>query len=515
MATDATTADAPLQRVSIGFTFLNGVYFAASRTADRSEPEWPPHFGRAFMAMTAALYRRTRAADNAEYVAERAALLALEELPAPLMYAPSAHPMEYPTVYVRSNHVKGMQGKAVIRLLPGRHMPRERHYPGYTIREGPNTDPAVHFIWEGVHAQTVLLHAEALRRLLAYVAYLGTSRSLVAAEICPDPPPATHIPLKADERPSPSDYLLRVAGEGRLQALNRHFEARKRLDVPPVGEACRYRRAESSHRQPPEGSAPASIFGDMFVYRLDGRDWLPITHTLIVTHGFRELVLARAGDLRQSPGVCGHGEDDEACPPHVGWMPLANVGYDYSNGRILGVAVVLPRIFGFGTVGRDEILQALAGLQATASEGAPRLRLNPLGCPEVRPVEGVPDRESLRTARYTATARFWASVTPFVSEFLGSRDNHDSRRLVRRACRRIGLPDPLDCALTRTSPIRGVPPADHFLTGYEPAEPALRCSHVLLDFGRPVRGPVLIGRYRYFGMGMCLPWTPQFSRERP
>jgi CRISPR-associated protein Csb2 len=177
--------------------------------------------------------------------------------------------------------------------------------------------------------------------------------------------------------------------------------------------------------------------------------------------------------------------------------------------------VVLPRVFGFGTAGRDEILQALAGLQPATGEGAPRLRLNPLGWPEVRSVEGVPDRESLRTARYTATARFWASVTPFVSELLGSRDNNGNRRLVRRACRRVGLPDPVDCALVGTSPIRGVPPANHFLVRRGPDEPAFRCRHVLLDFGRPVQGPILIGRFRYFGMGMCLPWTPPFSRERP
>ena len=102
-----------------------------------------------------------------------------------------------------------------------------------------------------------------------------------------------------------------------------------------------------------------------------------------------------------------------------------------------------------------------------------------------------------------------------MSECLGSRDNHGGRRLVRRACRTVGLPDPVDCALTRISPIRGVPPADDFLTRREPADPDSRCSHVVLDFGRPVRGPVLIGRYRYFGMGMCLPWVPPFSRERP
>lgn len=521
MSTVPTSINTPARRVSVAFTFLNGVYFAASRTADRSEPEWPPHFGRAFLAMTAALYRRTRAPDDPEYVAERAALLTLERLSVPMIYAPPACPMEYPTVYVRSNHVKGMRGKAVIRLLPGRHKPRERYYPGFAIRaDDPGVDLAAHFIWEGSDAQAVLQHEEALGRLLRRVVYLGTSRSLVAAELCSDPPTPTHVPLRPVDRPLPSDCLIRVAGEGRLQALNGHFEARRQLEVPPVGAVYRYRRAEPSNSSTRNESPSESTFGDTIVYRLGGRDWLPVTHTLAVMHRFRELVLARAGEAGRSPGVSGHGDDEQECPPHVGWIPLANVGYDYSNGRILGVAVILPRSFTFGTVGRDEVLQALAGLDGAVPEGVPRLLLGRLGRPEVRLVEGDPNRDSLRPQRYVGwawsdTARYWASVTPFVSEYLGSRDNHDGRRLVRRACRRVGLPDPVDCALTRNSPIWGVPPADHFLTRREMSDPAYRCRHVLLDFGRPVRGPVLIGRYRYFGMGLCLPWTPPFTKERP
>ena len=40
----------------------------------------------------------------------------------------------------------------------------------------------------------------------------------------------------------------------------------------------------------------------------------------------------------------------------------------------------------------------------------------------------------------------------------------------------------------------GVPPTSHFMTRRKSDEPAFHCSTVLLDFGRPVRGPVLLGR---------------------
>jgi CRISPR-associated protein Csb2 len=521
MSTASTSADAPPRRVSIAFTFLNGVYFAASRTGKRWEPEWPPHFDRAFMALTAALYRRTRAPDDPEYTAERKALLTMERLPEPMIYAPPAGRLEYPNGFVPINHVKERRGSQVLTLLPSRRGKNKRYYPGFAIRaDGAGVDPAAHFIWEGADAEAVLQHAGALGRLLRRVAYLGTSRSLVAAELCTDPPAPTHVPLRPVDQPLPSDCLIRVAGEGRLRTLNSHFEVRKQLEVPPVGIERRYRLVEPSRPPATNQPPPESAFGDMIVYRLVGRDWLPITHALLVARRFRELVLAHAGEAGRSPVVCGRGDEEKQCPPHVGWIPLANVGYDYSNGRILGVAVTLPRLFAFGTAGRDEVLRALAGLDGAAPEGVPRLLLGRLGCPEVRLVEGDSDRESLRPQRYagwasSGTSRYWASVTPFVSECLGSRDYHGGRRLVRRACRRVGLPDPVDCALTRISPIRGVPPADHFLTQCETTDPACRCRHVVLDFGRPVRGPVLIGRYRYFGMGLCLPWIPPFTRERP
>jgi CRISPR-associated protein Csb2 len=69
----------------------------------------------------------------------------------------------------------------------------------------------------------------------------------------------------------------------------------------------------------------------------------------------------------------------------------------------------------------------------------------------------------------------------------------------------------VDCTLIPVTPVRGAPPADHFLARREEKDPDCGCRHVIIDFGRPVQGPVLIGRFRYFGMGLCLPkqhWYP-------
>lgn len=530
-----TPADPPAANASpaasIVFSFLGGIYHAASRVGDRSEPEWPPHFGRAYMAMVAALYRWTRDKSDPGFVAERGALLVLEQLPAPAIHVPPACPVGLPVrpnnaweaeqpvaVYVRRNHVKGMRGVGVGRLLPWSQKGKvARHFPGMLLKPQPESGTdlfgplaEVHFIWHGDDAERLLAVADQLVRILGYVAYLGTSRSLVSADICRIPPTPNLRPLHQDERPSPSDISVRIPTEGRLVALEDHFKRRKRSEVPPVGEVCRYRPCDRAG----EGPSPApgeSTFGDVFAYRLEGRDWLPLTRTLLVTGGFRETVLSRAGEPGRSAVVSGHGDDPDQYPEHLAWVPLANVGHEHATGRIMGVAVVLPRSLVLGTDGRPQALAALTGLRTAADEEAVRFQLGDLGCLHIRSAVGGAGLASLDTRRYTVAARVWASVTPFVSEYLGTRDNHDARRLVRRACRTVGLPDPVDCTLTSISPVRGVPPADHFLARREASDPHCGCRHVIIDFGRPVRGPVLIGRYRYFGMGLCIPrqhWYP-------
>jgi CRISPR-associated protein Csb2 len=513
MADELLTPEASVRRVSISFTFLNDRYFAASRTGDRSEPEWPPHPGRAFMALVAALYRHQRPSDNAEFVAEREAILALQSLSSPAIFAPPATALSYPKVFVPVNHLKEKRGPQLLKLLPNRREKKERYFPGYAIRpptpapelDGGLPPEGVHFIWEGADADVILGHSTALNRLLRFVGYLGTSRSLVSAELCENPPLATHAPLPPSQPPAPTDLILRVAGAGRLEALERHFANHGRRDVPPVGDVCRYRLAALT---PPQGAGlplRESSFGDLFVFRLEGHDRLPLTNTLATTSRFREAVLAHAGDLGRPVAVSGHPNNDTPAADHIGWVPLANVDHEHASGRILGLAVVLPRTFTVGTEPRRQVLAAMGALSASGGLD-PRLHLGRLGCPVIRPVVGDPQRESLRPARCTRTAQVWASVTPFVSRHLGSRHNHDARRLLRRACQTVGLPDPVDCALSGFSPLRGVPPANHFLTRREDRDD-YRCAHFLIDFGRPVRGPVMLGHYRYFGMGLCLPWN--------
>ena len=100
----------------------------------------------------------------------------------------------------------------------------------------------------------------------------------------------------------------------------------------------------------------------------------------------------------------------------------------------------------------------------------------------------------------------WASVTPIVLDRY-PKAPEDSELTIRRACVRIGLPEPARVVVT-PSPLfegalhaRNTPP---LTTG---ANKAKRFhTHALIEFSEPVRGPVILGAGRYRGYGLCRPW---------
>jgi CRISPR-associated protein Csb2 len=105
----------------------------------------------------------------------------------------------------------------------------------------------------------------------------------------------------------------------------------------------------------------------------------------------------------------------------------------------------------------------------------------------------------LTRAAWGRTARTWASVTPLVL------DRHPKRGqtvecAVADGVERAGYPRPIGVEVGQRSPHRGVPVARAFTP-----RRGGQWLHVAIEFPVPVRGPVLIGRDRYFGMGLCRP----------
>jgi CRISPR-associated protein Csb2 len=113
-------------------------------------------------------------------------------------------------------------------------------------------------------------------------------------------------------------------------------------------------------------------------------------------------------------------------------------------------------------------------------------------------------RRGLQVARWTGPGRRWASVTPVVLDRYPGR-NGDLEAEVRRAVAHARLPDACEVTVSRDPLVNGSPrftPAD---TLRRPGDRVIPYRHVVIDFDVPVRGPVVLGSMRHYGLGLCMP----------
>jgi CRISPR-associated protein Csb2 len=196
--------------------------------------------------------------------------------------------------------------------------------------------------------------------------------------------------------------------------------------------------------------------------------------------------------------------------PHLAVVPLANVGWEYSDGALLGAGLVLPR-----GASPDQRGDVIAAIHSWLRDGG-QVRLGREAVWVVnRSSES--ERASLRADRYCRVSRSWASVTPiFLDRFPKGTSATEEVELIVRACANIGLPqDELtEVEIHKHSAVRGAETTypsrgqEHRPDWRFPETASYRNRprrHVVLRFRMPVRGPILLGAGRYHGMGLFLP----------
>ncbi len=483
--------------------YLRGVA-VATNTWDRAAPEWPPHPDRVFSALVDAWAARGKAEDEAD------ALRWLADQGAPVVHAVAEAPARDPAPhYVPPNdmRVRGRAGsppptgKSLDRALAVLPMLRRNRQPRRFPAVVPD-DPRVLFAWPGAGAAPE--RRAALARLAADVVSVGHSSSLVRAEVggtLPDDAPPAWQPRAGGGR------YLRVPEPGRLDSLEQGWQ-----DQTPDGPPFRPPTAPVTAYAPPaegEGDVtPASVFGaDWWVFQDAGGSEPPALAAFPrVARVLRKALMAKAPDP-PPPELSGHDTDGKpAADPHLTFLPLADVGWTWSRGRLMGVALALPRAVESERAhpARRALVQALANLMD--DQGTFPLKLGGLGVWRLQRAGARPDRASLRAHRYTARARRWATVTPMLL------DRHPKNKpgqtlgdTVARACENIGLPAPLHVAADRQAPVRGGPAGfDMDLADITP-DKRRPLRHAVITFAAPVTGPVVLGAGRFRGLGLCLP----------
>ena len=227
--------------------------------------------------------------------------------------------------------------------------------------------------------------------------------------------------------------------------------------------------------------------------------------------------------------LCGHEADGSpAREPHLAILPLCDVGFDWSDGHLMGLALVPPRTLTerweqqvpIAWQEKRALPNALASLGAKPhrdkeADDTIRLELGRAGTWDIALDEARVAR-ALRPQRYCRPARRFATVTPIALDRHPKGDHlersDEAKRLVRLACTRIGLPEPSVVALSKHSALRGAisarPPsgAPAWATWARPGALAGKALvHAVIEFATPVEGPVVLGAGRFFGLGLLLP----------
>jgi CRISPR-associated protein Csb2 len=531
--------------LAIEVELLTGRY-AATAHNDRGRGEWPPHPARFFSALVAALHDHNDVNQD-----ERDALLWLEREDAPSLRVDAESKVgrrQVQQVYVPINDVtlggdeaireaeaklaeaktpaakrkveaaleKANQealavadkppGKAAIKtamaLLPERRTRQVRTFPVVL----PET-PTFAFLWPNADPSP---HRAALERLCARVTRLGHSSSLVRCALANSDLKPTLVPSEEGE------VVLRVVSPGQLDRLEQafgHHQAVQSRVLPARSQ--RYGVSFSNAKPSPQAS---SVFSstDWVIFERVGGSRPVASRSTDLARALRSAMLELHGSPDLPAALSGHAEVGPTAQPHVAFVPLPSVGNEHADGALMGCALVLPRDLARNH--RELLLRLIAKWEKERSDERGNLTLAGGTLPPflVRRVD-LSAKAALDPNRWCRASRRYITATPIaLDKNPGNlRSNHhgtvrkaalEAQQNISDACLRVVGARPSSVAVSLAPLLPGAQHVRDFLPwpGRPGRAPRVRV-HADIRFEAPVRGPLLLGAGRYFGLGLCLP----------
>jgi len=478
--------------LALDVEWLTGVCVATRSPADDA-PEWPPQPDRIFSALVASFGAHGGRAE------ERAALEWLEAQEPPRLTPVDAFARVAVAAFVPPNDVA---------TLPEGRRRQPRRFPASVPLAEPGATH-LRLVW----AADAAAHLPALQALARDTSYIGHSSALVRCRFSAEDVAAERFaPARAAPYP------------GRLAELERLY----RRHVEKGDSNARPRRELLTAPVETSPGAPSGLFGRRWIVLEAAEGERPDIRSAAIIARLLRAALMEKFATSIPPWLSGHMPDGApTTDPHIAIVPLADIGWRHSDGGLKGLALIVPRAL------EDEWRAAAtpaafaeANVLASAVARLPRDRDGAIELAEPSGRPGrifwrlreapTPDLHSLKPDRYCMTSTVWSTATPIALDRFpkaqGATRLAEAAEIIARACANIGLPAPARVEVHKHSAFRGAPSA--WPPGGAPrwtgwARPKALADrplfHATLRFDAPVRGPLILGAGRFFGLGLCLP----------
>ena len=491
------------EKFGIEVNFLTGRYVATSYN-NRQQSEWPPHPARLFSA----LVEVWADADDPD-LTEREALEWLEKQGPPWIAASSAAARKAVSHFVPVNDTAiGRAGNtnasSAVQMFPDHRGKQERFFPSVTPDEARVT-----YLWDRCPPDGL---NDVIDRLLARVTRLGHPSSLTSCRIVPDPAEARFAPGEKGDS-------LRTVRHGQLAELERQYARHNGVQTRSLPYTnVRYRtvtETSSLERQYEPNTAGIWI---LFEFAHNSRA-LPATRTVEVATAMRSSIL-RYAKYPIPEEVSGQGPNNTpAKVPHVAFLPLPYVGFEHADGRLLGIAVSVPKVM--GNASRRVLFRAIGMWEKSVSqEEFLKLTLGHRGVIHMSRLRGPTTLVSLSPHIWHRPSLRWVSATPIaLPRHPGSLGQgswaerakawNAAKTAVKSACTHVGLPEPTAVEVSFSPFLAGgrtltrFPPFNQ--KGREDKQIRRQLVHASVTFNRPVIGPLMLGTGRFLGLGLMRP----------
>jgi len=455
--------------------FLNNRIYAGGGGATIP---WPPEPARLFAALVHAW------GTSGEDPTERALLEKLERTSPPKIFAPPISNNISFDSFVPPNEFIKAKSKS----------PRARQVKTWTIATIKGT-PEVYFFFKK-ELQLNNGELEVFEKLLSKVSRFGSSRNPVLLELAERGPKPNYLPVDV-ESPQPSIIPIRIFHPGFLNDLERRHRLAPQIRTIPA------RYWPYLYVENPMDYKPA--FSLLPELRIAIKPSIPLEFWPTFVEKLRSKLITSAqfalGPSEENlTWIHGHPDPESSNNPlHIAIAPLAFVGSKWADGNVQGTAFLLPNKY---LDKRGELAATL--WQLTANPKAGTLKFGPW---EVQLLPPAGNQKSLSPERWARKSKRWATITPVIWERHPRRLQNEAS-IVELMLKNSNLPRVVSYRAVPYSPLKGVPASKDFLL---PSRWKGLTTHMVLEFEKPIPGPVLLGRGKYFGLGFFAP-LPEESK---